>query len=487
VLARRAENSNVLALQNFLYEKGFLKATPNGYFGVGTFNAVKAYQKSLGLEQAGSVGPATRAAIRKETCGTAQSTQTSIQISTPTVTTTVSQVYKPTVAIVNTPSGLRNAKRREDIEKLLKALYSRFVESRGVHPVATTDTPIELCVKPPYQMPTGTATEVAVLVTPESPCKDYVDIAYLTPTFMQTIPRDPNLATSSVLTGYTILRSDTNQITLAAKAPEDNAIVKVTCNFNGYCSDLRQVSTVSYGAPVFSSSSQSIILRDAIPKIPLTLYGKNFNASNTVVLISKYTGKSYPLGVFSSTDGMKLPLTVTALNQSFSCGTDCLEKIPLGDYSFTITNDGGKSNLGYLTLQGITTSSFSARSNSTVAPNSKAVRIGSVAISSGVPIMLRSLTVYSTSTSSTLPSKIGTFVLKDSTDGTSFNGPSFSLGDSTMYENQSKVYDLYVDVADVTPEQSGFITYGGKFVITDILTKSDMELPIKEISFSVSY
>lgn len=62
------ENKNVLALQNFLYAKEYLKAIPNGYFGPGTFAAVKALQKALGLTQVGAVGPATRAYIKTATC-----------------------------------------------------------------------------------------------------------------------------------------------------------------------------------------------------------------------------------------------------------------------------------------------------------------------------------------------------------------------------------------------------------------------------------
>jgi hypothetical protein len=486
-LSRGMETPNVLILQNFLYEKGFLKAKPNGYFGVGTFAGVKAYQKSLGFEQAGSVGPATRAAIRKETCGTASVSQTTTVPAV--VTTTKSEpVYKPTVAVVNTPSGLRNAKRREDLEKLLKGLYSRFSDSRGVHPVIITDTPIELCVKPPYVPSTASATEVAVLVTPDSPCKDYVDIAYLTPTYMSWIPRDPSLATSSNLTGYMITRSDTNQITLSAKNPEDKAIIKVTCNFNGFCQDFKHISTVIYGAPVFASSSKSILLQGTTPKDTLTFYGKNFTATNTISLLSKYTGKLYNLGTFTSTDGISLPISASSTNQLFPCGTGCSEKIPLGDYSLTITNEGGSSNLGYLTFKGITTSSFSARANTSVTPNTKAVKLGSIAISAGVSIKIKSLELTSTTTSAVLPSKLSNFILKDSMEGTSFaGGPTFNFSNQSLYENQSKVYDLYVDVAEVETHQSGYMTYGGKFTITDTLTNTDMDLPIKEISFTVSY
>lgn len=73
-LTRGSESSTVLQLQNFLYTKGVLKATPNGYFGPATFAAVQAYQKSIGLPQVGNTGPATRAAIKKESCSVTNNT-----------------------------------------------------------------------------------------------------------------------------------------------------------------------------------------------------------------------------------------------------------------------------------------------------------------------------------------------------------------------------------------------------------------------------
>ena len=488
VLSKGAENTKVLSLQNFLFEKGYLKAKPNGYFGVGTVVAVKAYQKSLGFEQAGSIGPGTRAAIKKETCAASQgNTMTQTTKVVTTVTPVSSPSYKPSVPVVNTPSGLRNAKRREDLEKFLRAIYQRFTDSRGVHPVVITETPIELCVVPPYVPSTATATEVAVLASPQSPCKDYVDVTYLSPSYLSWIPRDPSIATSSNLTGYMITRNNTNDIILSAKNPEDNAIVKVTCNFNGFCTEIKHISTVIYGTPVFSSSSRSVIIRDAVPKTPLTFYGKNFTATNTIALTSNYTGKQYLLGTFASTNGTSLPLGSTSTNQTYPCGTGCEEKIPLGDYSFTIVNDGGKSNQGYLTLKGITTSSLSTHNNSSVTPNTKKVQIGSITISAGIPIKLKSLVLTSTSSSSVLPGKISNFVLKDAMEGISFNGPTFALSNQSLYENQSKVYELSIDVAEVEIYQSGFITYGGYFTITDTLTGADMDVPVKDIAFSVSY
>lgn len=67
-LSRGAESANVLKLQNFLYAKGYLKATPNGYFGPGTHAAVRQYQMINRLSSVGSAGPLTRAAIKKESC-----------------------------------------------------------------------------------------------------------------------------------------------------------------------------------------------------------------------------------------------------------------------------------------------------------------------------------------------------------------------------------------------------------------------------------
>lgn len=60
-----SSGTEVLELQKRLKEEGFLTATPNGYFGYGTLAAVKAYQKAHGLNQLGTVGPGTRAALNQ--------------------------------------------------------------------------------------------------------------------------------------------------------------------------------------------------------------------------------------------------------------------------------------------------------------------------------------------------------------------------------------------------------------------------------------
>jgi peptidoglycan hydrolase-like protein with peptidoglycan-binding domain len=65
---RGEETSDVRKLQNFLYKKGLLTAVPNGYYGVGTTQAVKDYQKSKELKQSGDTLNMMREEIKNETC-----------------------------------------------------------------------------------------------------------------------------------------------------------------------------------------------------------------------------------------------------------------------------------------------------------------------------------------------------------------------------------------------------------------------------------
>lgn len=502
-LVKGAESGTVLSLQNYLFEKGFLTAKPNGYFGVGTFAAVKAYQNSIGLSSVGSVGPATRAALKKETCsGESVSTGTTTKEPTPATTVTTptkatsstvtppkAVVTPPVVVATKTPQAERNDKRRADIDLLLKALARRFSDSRGVHPVQITDTPIDLCVVPPVAPSTATATEVAVLVTPKSVCDTYADISYLSPTYLATIPRDPSLPTTSPLLGYTITRDEYNYITIAAKNPEDKAIIKVACNFNAGCSKVDTISTVIYTKPSITSIDKPIFLRDSVLKKPITIVGKGFTLKNKVYLNSSYANREYYLGEFASTDGLTLPINATSVNQFFPCGGSCTQKIPLGDYSLTVKNEGGDSNLSYLSIKGYTATSFSARADTSVTPKTSNVKLGTITISSSVPLNLTSLTLNSTSTSVKLSGKITNFILKEPLTNKSIvaGGATFNLAGQSLYENQSKLYDVYANIGDVLVEESGFISYGGFFSAKDVLLGNEVDLPVGDFSFSVSY
>lgn len=61
-----SRGGDVLRLQNFLQQRGFLTVEPTGYYGVLTRQAVKQYQASYGISPTGYVGPMTRARLAKE-------------------------------------------------------------------------------------------------------------------------------------------------------------------------------------------------------------------------------------------------------------------------------------------------------------------------------------------------------------------------------------------------------------------------------------
>jgi peptidoglycan hydrolase-like protein with peptidoglycan-binding domain len=67
-LHRGAESGYVTIIQGFLFDKGYLNDAPTGFYGDKTIEAVKRYQKTLGLKETGMVYDFTRQAIKEETC-----------------------------------------------------------------------------------------------------------------------------------------------------------------------------------------------------------------------------------------------------------------------------------------------------------------------------------------------------------------------------------------------------------------------------------
>lgn len=498
-LVKGSQSAQVYKLQNFLYAKGYLKAKPNGYFGVGTFNALKAYQKNNGLLSVGSAGSVTRALIKKQSCGTGDTSTRSVTSTSPQVapqtqsaqtpvktTQAVAPVVVPTAP--QSPQATRNAQRRADVINILKSLYAYYADSRGVNAITVFDTPKELCTKPKITQMASSA-EALVLATPDSPCKDYIDVSYLEPTYISHVPRDPSITTSSYTTGYTITRSQYNDIEITAKNSEDKAIIKVRCNFNGYCNEIKQISTIEYKQPTITSLNRSIFLRDGIPTKSFMINGTNFTATNTIKLFSQYTSKEYILGSYPAVATTSATTSAISIDPSpfvknISCGYGCSDLLPFGQYTLTVTNEGGVTNGTGINLKGSTVSTLATHSDSSVVPPAKDVKVATISISSTIPLTLKSYSFKSTSTSSGLPAKITKFILKDPSTGTTYTG---ALTGVQLAENASKVYDVYVDVDEVYIQDAGSMTYGGTFLVNDPFSGYDMTLKIPEFSFTVSH
>ncbi len=63
-----SENNDVYVLQNMLSKAGYLYATPNGYFGQGTKQAVMKFQRDNNISMTGQVGESTRNAVNERLC-----------------------------------------------------------------------------------------------------------------------------------------------------------------------------------------------------------------------------------------------------------------------------------------------------------------------------------------------------------------------------------------------------------------------------------
>jgi peptidoglycan hydrolase-like protein with peptidoglycan-binding domain len=186
-LAAGQENSEVLALQQFLYARGYMSVKPNGYFGPGTVAALKKFQRAYGMAAVGSVGPGTRTKIKSLSCSSSSRT-TSDQ-----------------------PSDIRNASRNSAVNTILNAVTQYAVDNNGILPTGITTTPTEICA-------TGTTS-----------CSGMVNLSVLSDNgkYVTAIPRDPQV-TSTKGTAYVISKNNSGRITVSALYAEGGKVISVT-------------------------------------------------------------------------------------------------------------------------------------------------------------------------------------------------------------------------------------------------------------------
>lgn len=96
------KNTEVSELQDYLSDKGFLKVSPTGFFGLLTLKAVQEYQLSVNVPSTGYVGILTRGKINDElTLALASSTEA--EIAETGTSTPVSPIISPQSPIGGAP------------------------------------------------------------------------------------------------------------------------------------------------------------------------------------------------------------------------------------------------------------------------------------------------------------------------------------------------------------------------------------------------
>ncbi len=89
----KSNGSEIIFLQDFLRARGHLSSLSTGFFGEATFKAVKSFQTTQKIQAVGSVGPLTRAEIKKISC---------VKPTSP-ISTAKPQIQATTTAIVTSP------------------------------------------------------------------------------------------------------------------------------------------------------------------------------------------------------------------------------------------------------------------------------------------------------------------------------------------------------------------------------------------------
>lgn len=530
-LTKGKETSDVLVLQNFLATKGFLTAKPNGYFGDGTFSAVKKYQKSVNLSQSGGVLPLTRAAIKKETClalTAASSTEldtklrdvfakvtinpllppgcfstsgfsrlTGISCSTAflagcssfegfsttsglsciqavTATSTAIPVVVSTTTIV-VPVAPKlpltaNDRRQADVVTLLSAMYAFYHDSNGRFPIPYIAT-----------------SSVEICTLGISLCDNLNEVkSSLVPRFLATIPMDPTIS-SSTGSGYFITRLSDGTVKVSAPKADNKASIFATCNFTSNCK-ITIAADVVLGKPYIESLDKAIFLSGGIMSIPLVIHGNNFSpATNTVSLFYRDGRKTYTLGIFPSVDGVTISASSSFTITPLSCGGSCLENLPVGVYDVIVTTEKGESNHGFISLQPITGKSFSNGNDKPFTPNTKNVKFGTVTLSSQALIGLKTFS-FALQGTSTLLSKITNFKIVDaSTAKTVGTTLGTTLPDETVSNNATKIYEIYADVAETDVSYTGRVDILGTFTVKELISNSIVTVPLPKMMITISY
>jgi type IV pilus assembly protein PilA len=104
----------------------------------------------------------------------------------------------------------RNTQRRSDVATILNAVYQYAIDTNGTIPATITSSSAEICA-------TG------------GTCTGLIDLSVLSTSskYLVSLPNDPNGATTNG-TGYFILKTANNRVTVSAPSAENSAVISIT-------------------------------------------------------------------------------------------------------------------------------------------------------------------------------------------------------------------------------------------------------------------
>lgn len=230
-LSKGQENTEVLTLQQFLVDGGYMTVKPDGYFRTSTVTAVKKFQIANGLSPVGSVGSGTRGKVKEVSCKRKITT---------TASSTADGAVTPSEAIVVVGGSMisateqtllktRNSKRIAEVAALTLAVAQYMESNDGKVPASITSTPKETCI------------------SRELSCAGMIE-PWLAPMYIPYMPVEPG-STKKNGSGYLFSKKG-GTVTVASQYAEGGVVIK-----RDYFSDS---GVVNYGTTTATE----------LPKIP---------------------------------------------------------------------------------------------------------------------------------------------------------------------------------------------------------------------------
>ncbi len=190
-LTKGQENGEVLSLQQFLFNGGYLTTKPTGFFDSGTVTALKKLQVANGIPSTGTVGKVTRGKVNDVYCKTMYTTSSPLSGG-------VASATKET--LIRT----RNSQRFTDIGSIELAITQYLADHNLKLPKSVTSRPKVMCTNN------------------HSSCKGMIE-PWLTPKYLTTIPIEPGTENTNG-SGYLVSLSD-KIITISAQYAEGGRII----------------------------------------------------------------------------------------------------------------------------------------------------------------------------------------------------------------------------------------------------------------------
>jgi hypothetical protein len=431
-----SKGQDVLALETFLADRGFLKEKPNTIFDQTTSFALKDYQKSANLLQSGALFLKTRTIIRKITCPVAKPLIFQASPITPSIASTTSSSSVQALVASSTASTTKSTATSTSSAQIVKA---------------TSTTPVATSTKSAIATSTAATPKPAVATTTKP-------VAATSTTTVTT----PKATTTPVSSNTQPVAKPVVATTTAATTTKPVVIIP---------------------KPVVASVNNGSFILGATTTETFIIQGNNLatTTDNEIFLKPQSGTRMYKIGQLrADAVGGQITLQPTFTTNKLPCGDGCLEPLAVGTYEVIVKNGGGESGGPTVTFMPFTANSRTLVTDVALYHGAKHAELGTFAFSISLPVRLQAITITTTYDPADGASLSGIFIKDELKNATT---TSLSLGDEFFSPGSSKSFTLY---GDVTASKATMAYITPVISVKDAVTGRNSTIPIKPIPVSMT-